>query len=268
VILDFLKEHLHASSPLTIFLLLTVGIAGLYARPSSRWPRRFLLAVLSGYWFISTPLGVGLLLAGIAHGVTPLANREAARGAGAVVVLGGGATTFQASGEMVPVLGMSSALRVLEGARVARLIDARVVIASGGEPRPEYLLKPESAMLRSALIGAGVAPDRILEESTSKNTRDQVRLIAAMLRARDIRQFVLVTSRPHMTRSLALFRAEGFDPLPSVSPIRSEHIPPTPLLLPDEGSLVVSDEALYDYVAWVYYWSRGWLTPVSTSPKA
>ncbi len=81
-----------------------------------------------------------------------------------------------------------------------------------------------------------------------------------MLRAKGVRQFVLVTSPVHMRRSLDVFRLEGFDPVPSVSLTRAEHLRPPPLLLPNCGSLEISQEAIYDYAAMAYYWWRGWLT--------
>ena len=264
MILDYVKEHLHPSSPLTILLVLSVGVACLFLRPSSRWPRRFLLAVLLSYWLISTHAGASLLVSGLGHGFSPIHRREEARGAEAVVVLGGGAATYSADGQVVGVLTSPSVLRALEGARVAKLIDARLVVASGGEPRPELQLRPESQMLSAALVAAGVPADRVVEESTSKNTRDQVRLIPAILRARGIDRFVLVTSPVHMGRSLALFHAQGIDPVSSVSLMRSEHLPQPSLLMPEGAALIVSDEALYDYMAWVYYWWKGWLSPAKS----
>jgi len=259
MILDFVKEQLHPSSPFTILLVMTVGVAALFMRPLSRWPRLFLVAVLAGYWLMATRIGAALLVAGLGHGFSSLHSREDARGAEAVVVLGGGAATFSGGGEIVGVLTSQSILRALEGARVAKLIGARLVIASGGEPRPELQLKPESEMLAAVLVAAGVPADRIVEESSSQTTRDQALLIPVMLRERGIGQFVLVTSPVHMGRSLALFRAQGIYPVPSASPMRSEHLPPRSPIIPDVGSLVISDEALYDYTAWIYYWWKGWL---------
>jgi len=259
MILEFIKEHLHPSSPFTILLVASVGVAWLFVRPSSRWPRRLLLTVLVGYWFISTHSGATLLVAGLGHGYSALHSRDEARGAEAVVVLGGGASTYSGGGQVIGVLTMPSILRALEGARVAKLIGARLVVASGGEPRPELQLKPESEMLSTVLVAAGVPADRIVAESSSKTTRDQARLIPAMLRDRGFDRFVLVTSPVHMGRSLALFRAQGIEPVPSVSPMRSEHLPPPSFIVPNEVSLVISNEALYDYIAWIYYWWKGWL---------
>jgi uncharacterized SAM-binding protein YcdF (DUF218 family) len=264
MILDYLKEHLHPSSPFTILVVFSVGVACLFLRPSSRWPRRLLLVMLLGYWFIATHTGASLLVAGLGHGFSALHSREEARGAEAVVVLGGGAATYSADGQVVGVLTSPSALRALEGARVAKLIGARLVVASGGEPRPDLQLRPESQMLSAVLVAAGVPADRVVEESASKNTRDQARLIPAMLRARGIDRFVLVTSPVHMRRSLALFHAQGVEPVPSVSLMRSEHLPPASRIVPDAGALIASDEALYDYLAWVYYWWKGWLKPAKS----
>src|ERR1044072_7498613 len=144
MIIDYLKAHLHPSSPFTILIVLGVGVACLFLRPSSRWPRKFLLGVLVTYWFISTRTGATLLVAGLGYEFGALHSREEARGAQAVVVLGGGASTYSADGQVVGALTMPSVLRALEGARVAKLIDARGVVASGGEPRPDLQLKPES----------------------------------------------------------------------------------------------------------------------------
>src|SRR5439155_16824943 len=140
-LLSFIKEFLHPSSPLTLVVVLGAGVAWTFALPSSRWPRRYLLAVLLFMWFISSYVGASLLVAGIGHGYGPLRTRQEARGAEAVVVLSGGASTFSAAGQVVGVVGMSSALRALEGARVAKLIGARLVVSSGGVPRPDLQLR-------------------------------------------------------------------------------------------------------------------------------
>jgi uncharacterized SAM-binding protein YcdF (DUF218 family) len=264
MILDFLKQHLHPSSPFTMLLVMSVGVAGLFLRPSSRWPRRFLLAVVVGYWFIATSTGAALLVTGLGRGFVVLHSREEARGAEAVVVLGGGGATMSGGGQVVGVLTRQSILRALEGARVAKLIGAKLVVASGGEPRPDLQLKPESEMIAAIVIAAGVPADRVIQESSSKTTRDQARIIPAMLRERGFGQFVLVTSPVHMGRSLALFRAQGIDPVPSVSLMRSEHLPPPSPLVPDVESLIASDEAMYDYLAWIYYWWKGWLRAPAT----
>jgi Uncharacterized conserved protein len=145
-----------------------IALALIYLRPMSRWSRRLILALVVGFWLISTRIGAETLVWGLGHGYRALQSADAAQGSQAVVVLGGGAYTLSAANHVVGVLGPSSILRVLEGARVAKMIGARVVVASGGRPYPELQLKPESEMIRALLTESGVAADRIVEESTRR----------------------------------------------------------------------------------------------------
>jgi uncharacterized SAM-binding protein YcdF (DUF218 family) len=252
---DVLKMYLRLSSPLPIVLLLGVGVAGLFWRASATWARRLLVALVIGYGFLSTGLGANILLSGLRGNFTSI-DRLPAGSVQCVVLLGGGASTVTAGGGVLGQLTPTSALRALEAARVARLIDARLVIASGGIAVPGRQLRPESELLREALVSLGVPPDRVLEESTSRTTQEEAQAIRVILRQRNIDRFVLVTSPPHMRRAIAAFRAYGLQPIPSVARLRSEGLQP-PLLLPNEESLYESDMALYDYAASVYYWIRG-----------
>ena len=114
-------------------------------------------------------------------------------------------------------------------------------------------------MIRDTLVQAGVRPETIIEESTSSTTRTQGVAVTPILRARGVTQFVLVTSPAHMRRSLAVFRLEGFDPVPSISLTRAEHLEPPALLVPDSDAHELSHEAIYDLAANLYYWGRGWM---------
>jgi uncharacterized SAM-binding protein YcdF (DUF218 family) len=260
VIIDFVKQYLHLGSPLSLVLILSIGLL-LCIRPSSRPVRNGFLAVLIGFWLITTSIGSTILTAGLIRGLSQVQTRAQAGSADTVVVLGGGASTFTASGRIVGILTPSSAMRVLEAARVSDLIGARLVIASAGIPRPDLQTRPESEMLRDALIAAGVAPDKIVLESDSRTTREQVELLPTVLRAHGVQQFVLVTSPPHMRRALALFRASGLNPIPSVALIRSDMAPPPSLIMPSDDALRESGQALYEFAAWAYYWWNGWLKP-------
>lgn len=258
---EFLKDRFSLGSPLLFVVVLSIGVALLYTRQSPRLGRWYFLLVLVGFWLLATSTGANLLTIGLARGLPQIQSRSEAQGADAVVVLGGGAVTFSAGGRTGAGLTPSSMLRALEAARVAGLIDARVVIASAGIPRPDVQRKPESEVLRTALIAAGVRADLIVEESVSKSTREQAQLVPEVLRTHNVRRFVLVTSPAHMRRALALFRAEGLDPVPSVALLRSDDAPPLSLAMPGDAALRQSNEAFYEYAAWVYYVWKGWLKP-------
>jgi uncharacterized SAM-binding protein YcdF (DUF218 family) len=212
---------------------------------------------LTLFYLTATPIGANLLVWGLAHGLKPVATPEQARGADAVVILSGGIENERAGGVILAQLSAASALRVLEGARVFKLIGARVVVVSGGVADPKRELKPEGEYMAAALVAAGVPADAIALDLAAKNTFDHPRTVRPLLEARHVSRFVIVTSPTHMRRALAVFRAAGFDPVASVSLMRSDHYDPPPLLVPDNDSLMLSHQAFYDYAAWVYYLARG-----------
>jgi uncharacterized SAM-binding protein YcdF (DUF218 family) len=254
----FLKELIRFDSPVTIVAALLAVTIWWWRRPSSPGPRRLLMALLAIFYAASTPIGAGALAFGLAHGLGPIDSRGAA-GIDAVVVLGGGIETMTASGVVLGHLTQPTTLRVLEGARVYKAAGARLVIVSGGIANPIQELRPESEMMTEALVEAGVPADRVVQDREARTTQDHPRTVGLLLRAHQVRRFVLVTSPTHMRRALAVFRKAGLDPVPSVCRVRSEHLDTPPWLLPNDDSLTLSNQALYDYVAWVEYWLRGWV---------
>jgi len=230
-----------------------------WKRPASRWPWRLLAAFLAILYLVMTPIGANVLVAGLGHGLTRIETREQARGADAVVVLGGGVQTITAADVILSQLSATASLRILEAARVYKLIGARFVIVSGGIGEGSTELRPEGEQMATALVASGVPADRILLDLVAKNTHDHARTIRPLLDANGIRQFVVVTSPMHMRRAMSVFHAAGFDPVPSPALLRSEHVKPPLFFLPNDDSIALSDQALYDYAAWGLYWWRGWL---------
>jgi uncharacterized SAM-binding protein YcdF (DUF218 family) len=256
LLLDFVKQQGHLSSPLVLVALLAVAVGWLWRRPASRVARWYLTVVAVGYWFVATSIGSAVVASVLIRGARPIATRDEARGADTLVVLGGGVATASVGGEVGGVPIASSLLRALEGARVAKLIGARRVIVSGGIVRAERL--PESRMLRAVMVTSGIPPDQIIEESQSTTTREQAYFVRALLGDLNVPRFVLVTSKSHMWRALAAFRGLGLDPIPSAAPLPSEQVPQPPPLLPNSDSLGLADDAVYEYAALAYYWMRGW----------
>src|SRR5437764_4914466 len=196
-ILDFLKATLRPSSISCILALLTPGVVLLSIRPLARWGRRWIAAVAVFYWVLSTPAGAGLLARTLVGPYRPLASGDQARGARVIVVLGAGSFNMRAAGRQLTSIGMEAGLRVLEAARLFELLDAPLVIASGGLTEHDPAAAPESIALRRALVEVGIPADRILLESESKTTRDEAVIVKRMLAERGVTTFVLVTSPTH-----------------------------------------------------------------------
>ncbi len=148
-----------------------------------------------------------------------------------------------------------------------KMIGRAFVIVSGGIADSTLELRPESRAdggTRSSLAGIPGETHRARSRGED-HARPSAHDCGLFSMQHHVRQFVVVTSRQHMRRALAVFRAAGFDPVPSVSPLRSDQLDVPPLLLPNDESLMLSNQALYDYVALADYWWRGWLAPASAS---
>jgi uncharacterized SAM-binding protein YcdF (DUF218 family) len=258
-VLSFIKGSIRFESPFVIVVVLAVVAVWWWRRPSSRAPRRLLVAYLLMLYFVSTPIGASLLVAGLAGGATSIETVQDAKGAEAIVVLGGGVQTVSARGEILAQLQSTPSLRILEAMRLYKLLRPRVLIVSGGIADTRTELRPEAEQMANLLALSGIPADRIVIDPEAKSTHDHPRTVGPLLSARHVRQFVIVTSPMHMRRSLAVFRAQQFDPVGSASVLQSEQLASPPFFLPNDDSILLSNQALYEYAAWVMYRWRGWL---------
>jgi uncharacterized SAM-binding protein YcdF (DUF218 family) len=264
-ILDFLKITSRLSSLPFIVVMFGVGVALISFRRTARAGRIWLTCVWFGFWLATTSAGSGLIAWPLSRGQRPIESRAEAQGATAVVMLGAGTVSHVAYGIGVDDLG-ASALRIVETVRVYRLLragapgglDNPLVIVSGGDTQHLTPPRTEASAYRDAAIRLGVPADRVVLEDRSQTTHDEALLLKTLLAERHVGRFVLVTSPTHMPRALRALRAVGLDPIPSPSPARTTS-PSRWWLMPDRDSLAVSDAAVYEVCAFVYYLARGWL---------
>jgi uncharacterized SAM-binding protein YcdF (DUF218 family) len=255
---DFVQSLLPGSFPGLIFALV-IGVALLYARdPIRRRARLWLTLVTVLYALLGTRVGVNAMMAMLNRHDQFITDPQAAQGATAVVLLTPSAGAYRARGgelSQVPELG---ALRILEAARVYRLLGSPWLILQGGFPeltdRP-----PLGVIAKDALVQLGIPPDRILIDPLSRNTSEHPGRLKPVLQAHGIRRFVLVTSPEHMWRASATFRKAGFDFVTSASAAKSELLEHDPALWPSRRHLDESAGAVHEYVGLLYYWLRGWI---------
>ena len=257
-ILDLLKANSRLSSLPFILAMVGAGVLLLYARRSARAGRIWLTAVCLLFWLAWTPLGSSIVAWPVATSDPPIQSPADARGASAIVMLGGGTISHIADGIGIDDLG-ASALRIIETVRVYRLLNDPLVIVSGGDTQQLVPPRTEASAYREAAIRLGVPADRIVMEDRSRTTREEAVLLKPMLAERGIGRFVLVTAPTHMKRAVRALRAVGLDPVPSPTPLRGMNARSPWSLVPEYESLAVSDEATYDMLATLYYRLRGWL---------
>lgn len=257
--LTFVKGAIRFESPLVIVVVLATVAVWWWRRPASRGAWRLLVGYLVAFYLVSTPLGSNVLVAGLAHGLSSVERPGDARGAEALVVLGGGVQTVSARGQVLAQLQSTPSLRILEAARLYKLLAPRIVIVTGGIADKRTELRPEAEQMANALTAAGIPADRIVIDAEATTTHDHPRTVGPLLAAHHVRQFVVITSPMHMRRALGVFRAQGYDPVGAVSALQSEQLASRPLLLPNDDSMMLSNQALYEYAALVMYWWRGWM---------
>jgi uncharacterized SAM-binding protein YcdF (DUF218 family) len=82
---------------------------------------------------------------------------------------------------------------------------APLLVLSGGGAGPV----PEAELMRRAAVARGVAQTALLIEPSSRNTLENARETARLLRSRGLSSVVLVSDQVHLPRAGVLFRLAG-----------------------------------------------------------
>lgn len=256
---EIVKAFLLPGSLSLLLLLTSLGVVMLLLGGRWRAIARVGLSVLvAGYWLISVPWFAGALVGLLGHGYSRIESPSKAQEVQAIVVLGGGAADYQYAGGEIVSMSDASALRVLEAARLYRLLHPDLVIASGGPGSKGG--EPEGEVMARALVELGVPASAVVTEIVSSNTRDQAIYVQRMLAARGVVRFALVTSPVHMPRAMGAFRKVGLKPLPDTAPEQNQ-APGAKAAgwLPSLSALSTSQSAFREILGLGYYWARGWL---------
>lgn len=139
----------------------------------------------------------------------PLTNREALKDVKWIVVLGGG-STVDPELPLSTYLSEASVIRLSEGVCIhKRLPETRLVFTGrsgfGG-------ITPVAELMAATAGQWGVKGEDIVIEAEAGDTKDHPVFIKKVVGSEP---FILVTSASHMPRALALFRAQGMEPIPA-----------------------------------------------------
>ncbi len=109
-------------------------------------------------------------------------------------------------GDAIIVLcGEDAEDRVAFAAQLFKSGAAERIVLSGGRHEPPSILGAEQAM--GPLLGLGIAPERIILETMSQNTREQAEQILTLAEAEGWRRILLVASGYHLARAFLTFVA-------------------------------------------------------------
>ncbi|MCU1386009.1 MAG: hypothetical protein JWL71_4706 [Acidobacteria bacterium] len=244
-----------ASGPIVVLCIIALWIA---RRPASTPLRYFAVIAASCYLLASIPIvpySVGWLLT---TGYGELHAEDVPAGRTAVVLLGGGDRFVEGWTEQLTVTTATEGERVLEAARVFRLIGPAWIISSGGKQSPEDPGEPSAITMRDELMRLGVPADRIVLEPTSRDTHEEAVLIAPMLKSLRAERLVIVTSATHMRRSIGAFKAMGMTAIPAIAPGDGLPMRWFESVLPSTDGLAGTATVVHELFGIPYYWLRGW----------
>jgi uncharacterized SAM-binding protein YcdF (DUF218 family) len=204
------------------------------------------LGVLPTAWFLMTPLEQRFSIPGDlgrVDGIIVLAGAERAR-------------MSELYGQ--PLLG-ADADRLTTFLMLAHRFPGARLVHSG-----DTVPASQSAVARELLLGAGIAPARIVFEDRSRNTCQSPLATRGLVKPEPAEHWLLVTSAYHMPRSVACFRAAGWEITPYPTNFRRGT---NPLSFGVTDNLEDLDAASHEWIGLVYYRLRGFTDDLFPGPR-
>lgn len=206
-------------------------------------------SALSWLWLWATPVASTWLTEAVETDFPPrlVASLPAAD---AAVVLGGGMSPPSAT-RPFPDLN-EAADRVWHAARLYHGGKAPLLVLSGST-HPSVSPTSEAQAMQTLLRDLGVPDSAMVLEGASRNTRENASFTADILKTRNVRRVLLVTSAMHMARARAAFEAAGLEVVPAATDhtVSKRRLDVTDWL-PDSAALEASGRAFKEVVGqWV-----------------
>ena len=243
-------SHLALSRFLDPMVVLLVALAAaLYlafrrAPVRDGWARGARIAawcVWAAMWVLSTPAASARIAYWTETRGPPLDQALAGRDVGksAMVVLAAGIRTYDPEVPLRERLDAATTQRVLTGARLWKQHRFGLVVLSGSPAA-------ETACMEDLITSLGVPAALVTREARSRNTRENARFTADILRARGVETVVVVTSATHLRRAVAEFARAGIDAIPAPAELIGKSPLGLDTLLPSSSSIGRTHVALHE----------------------
>ena len=150
-----LKDLLVPGSLVFLLVALVPGVLLLLRRKDGgRAGKIWITALVALYWVLGTPMAAAVFVDLLTPDVPPVMTKADARGATAIVVLGSGMDIHRSRGGSYGAPTRDGSLRVLEAARVHRVLGGVPIIATGGHGSRQYT---EAGLMAHQLEQLGAA---------------------------------------------------------------------------------------------------------------
>jgi uncharacterized SAM-binding protein YcdF (DUF218 family) len=184
-----------------------------------------------------------------------------------IIVLGGAIRGVESAARGQAVF--SEGERVVEAAILAKRYPTARVIFTGGTGSLLTADPPtEAQAAQKLLVELGVDPARITLETASRNTDENARFTAELIRPQPKQRWLLVTSAWHMPRSMGLFEKAGFNVMAFPAAFRTlgegrgVHWETDPA-----RNLETFEIATHEWIGLVAYWATGRIDRLFPGPE-
>ncbi|MCE9499822.1 MAG: YdcF family protein, partial [Leptospira sp.] len=134
------------------------------------------------------------------------------------------------------------------------------ILITGGSGILFHQRNPEAEIAKKFLVQMGIPAQKILTESVSRNTAENVLKSSAILREKKMKTIILVTSAFHMKRTMALFKSQDFEITPFPTDYRAlEPVMSWEAIVPSVGALDTTTTALKEWVGIFMYRLNGYI---------
>jgi uncharacterized SAM-binding protein YcdF (DUF218 family) len=191
--------------PLSLAFLLGVGgvVAGL-----SRYQRLGLFSTSLGLLilFVTLYTSAGTVALQVLEARFPKAANDPAQ-VSCMIVLGGAFSNNVNTRRGGYEMG-EAADRFVEALRLARDYPAAKVLVSGGDGSLSGSYEGDAVTAERFFKAFGIAPDRLIRETASRNTSENVTNTKSLLEKAGLHDCLLITSAFHMPRAIGLMRKD------------------------------------------------------------
>ena len=164
----------------------------------------------------------------------------------AIVVLSSGAYNRH-------TLGGDTFNRLYEGFKLYKKYKVPVIV-SGGRATLAFSL---AKIMKNVLVSIGVDKHYVITEDKSNDTYQNAMYVLKISKKKDFNRIILVTSAYHMPRAMLLFnRIKNIKIIPYPADFKTNLHYNTYSYFPQSGNLLVSLEALHEYIGYVYYYLK------------
>lgn len=248
--------------PGLIFLLLA---AALLLGGKKKWQRAALWLALLVLLVGGNPWAANALLFPLESRFSP---PEPLLTGDVIVVMGGGTEPDDPPRFRIEVNGAAD--RLLYAAELYHQGAAPTLLLTGGNISWLDGATPAAERMAVFLAGQGIPREHLILEENSRNSYENARNSAEIIRREGFHRVILITSARHMPRAAALFNNQGVEVTPApVDYLVTEQdgFHPSRLtwsallqgMLPSEEGLSLTAGALKEYLGLLIYALRGWI---------